>query len=378
MYKTNHDAHPLSRGAPLANTRCIALGAVISLLTLGMAVESSAQTQKQRAAGVAILGTSAVTGFVENMDRSLAFYEDAFGMEVPPLPESGERPYNPVNSQLFAMLDIPGAKERHQSARIPGTDVRLELMEVQNVDHRTIPLRLQDPGAMTLVFIVRNIATVLERAKQASANVVTPGGAPLTRADGGKSILIRDPDGRYIELRQVIAEFVAVGTPRTRTDVAGMGLSISVNDMARTLEIYRDLLRFLIESDGNLGADHYLRTLTGLSTAEFRRSVVRAPGASLWIEFVEYRGVDRKPLDMRIQDRGAARLQLRAVYVEPLVSAMRDAGLHIVSQGGFAVPIPPNFKSALVADPNGFFLMPFARWPCASEDCMPRLQSEPD
>ena len=31
----------------------------------------------------------AFTGFVENMDRSLAFYHDAFGMEVPALPASG-------------------------------------------------------------------------------------------------------------------------------------------------------------------------------------------------------------------------------------------------------------------------------------------------
>ena len=65
-----------------------------------------------------VLGTGAVTGFVEDMDRSLAFYHDAFGMEIPALPESGARPYNPSNAQLFAMFDIPGAKERHQFARL--------------------------------------------------------------------------------------------------------------------------------------------------------------------------------------------------------------------------------------------------------------------
>ncbi len=355
----------------MVNARYIALGAAISLLSLAMSVECSAQTEKQRAAGNAVLGTGAVTGFVENMDRSLAFYHDAFGMEVPPLPESGERPYNPTNAQLFAMFDIPGAKERHQSAHIPGTEVRLELMEVQNVDHRTIPLRLQDPGAMTLVLVVRDVATALQRAKQAKATVVTPGGEPVTRADDGKSILIRDPDGRYIELRgPPTVDSVPVEAPQT--DVTAMRLSISVNDMARTLEVYRDVLGFAVESDDNVGADKYLRALTGLPKAEFRRSVVQGPGAKLWIEFVEYRGVDRKPLDMRIQDRGAARLQLRADHIETLVSAMRDAGLHVVSQGGFAVPIPPNFMGALVADPNGFFLTPFA--PC--DACAPRLQRE--
>ena len=73
--------------------------------------------------------------------------------------------------------------------------------------------------------------------------------------------------------------------------------------------------------------------------------------------------------NMRIQDRGAARLQLRAQNVDAVVDAMKSAGLTVVSQGGTAVPIPPNLKGALVADPNNFFLTPFA--PC--DGCAARL-----
>ena len=55
------------------------------------------------------------------MDRSLAFYHGVFGMEVPPLPaKGGPRPYNDRNPRLFAFFDIPGAKERHQTARVAG------------------------------------------------------------------------------------------------------------------------------------------------------------------------------------------------------------------------------------------------------------------
>jgi hypothetical protein len=93
-----------------------------------------------------------------------------------------------------------------------------------------------------------------------------------------------------------------------------------------------------------------------------RRSRAQAPGSALWIEFVEFKEVDRKPLRMRIQDRGAARLQLRAQNVDAVVDAMKRAGLTVVSHGGTAVPIPPNLKGTLVADPNNFFLTPFA--PC--------------
>jgi hypothetical protein len=45
-----------------------------------------------------------------------------------------------------------------------------------------------------------------------------------------------------------------------------------------------------------------------------------------------------------------------------------------VSDGGGPVPIPPNFMGALVADPNNFFLTPFA--PC--DGCAPGLVSERD
>ena len=65
---------------------------------------------------------------------------------------------------------------------------------------------------------------------------------------------------------------------------------------------------------------------------------------------------------MKIQDRGAARLQLRAQNIGAVVDAARRAGLTIATQGGKATPIPPNFLGALVADPNNFFVSLFE--PC--------------
>src|SRR5262245_61102313 len=195
-----------------------ALLVALGTAPMGAWAQQSAAAQPSSGSG-AVIGTGAVTSFVENMDRSLAFYHEAFGMEVPALPESGARPYNPSNSQLFAMFDIAGAKERHQSARIPGGDVRVEIMEVQQVGGRTIPLRLQDPGALTLVFMVKNVGAALERAKSAKAAVVTPGGAAVKLADGSKSVLIKDIDGRFIELREP-------ATPvESAADITGMRLS---------------------------------------------------------------------------------------------------------------------------------------------------------
>jgi catechol 2,3-dioxygenase-like lactoylglutathione lyase family enzyme len=243
-------------------------------------------------------------------------------------------------------------------------------MEIQDVPHQTIPLRIQDPGTATLVLMVRDLDATLSRVKQANATVATPGGKPVALADGTRAILIRDIDRRFIELRQP-ASVPAEAGPAPTSDILDMRLLITVNDMDETKRVYRDVLGFTVEGETAFSADAPMRALTGLSTAQVRRSRVQAPGSTLWIEFVEFKGVDRTPLHMRIQDRGAARLQLRVQDAEMMASTMKTAGLKVISEGGVAVPIPPNFKGALVADPNNLFLTPFA--PC--DGCAPGIQA---
>jgi len=315
----------------------------------------------------AIIGTGVFTTFVEDMDRSLAFYHDVFGMEIPPLPASGVRPYNSPNPRLFMFFDIPGAKERHQSARLPGVGTAIEAMEIQNVDHKTIPLRTQDPGTATLILLVRDLDSTLAHAKQANVPIVTPGGKPVTFADGARAILIRDLDNRFIEIRQ------PASLPETAPsgNIVDVRFSVAVDDMDRTKQVYRDVLGFKVEGETSFVADKPIQALTGLSPAEVRRSRVQAQGSALWIEFVEFKGVERRPLRMRIQDRGAARLQLRTQNIDAMVKAVKSAGLTVVTQGGGAVPIPPDFKGALVADPNNFFVSLFE--PC--NGCAPRTPS---
>ena len=59
---------------------------------------------------------------------------------------------------------------------------------------------------------------------------------------------------------------------------------------------------------------------------------------------------------------------MRAQHIDALVARVKGAGLTVVTQGGDAVPIPTNFKGALVADPNNFFLALIE----ARDDCAPR------
>ena len=313
-----------------------------------------------------VVGTGVFTSFVENMDRSLAFYHDVFGMDVPPIPASGERPYNNPNPGLFKFFHIPGAKERHQSARVAKTRVAIEFMEIQNVEHKTVSLRVQDPGNAMPVLVVRDLDAVLSALKRANASMVTPGGVPVMQKDGGRAVLFRDVDGRIVEITEPAAS--ASNGPAT-ANIVDMRLMIAVNDLDRTLKVYRDVLGFAVKEATPFMNDAAMRGLTGLQNASVRRANVQAPGSVLTIEFVEFKGVDRRPLHLQIQDRGAARLQVRVQNIEALVDAVKSAGLTIDTEGGRTVPIPPNFNASLVADPNNFFFTMFE--PC--DGCAPRI-----
>ena len=350
-------------------TAALAAATVCGLLTLGTGVNGQGVAAKPGKG--AVVGTGSFTAFVENMDRSLGFYHDVFGMDVPAMPESGARPYNRPNPPLFAWFDIPGARERHQSARMPSLRTGLEFMEIQDVDHKTIPLRLQDPGTATAVLVVRDIDGMVGRLKQANVAIVTPGGTPVTFADGTRAIIVRDIDQRFVEIRQPAS--LPEAAPGGASPFIELRLSIAVNDMERTKQVYRDVLGFKVEGETGFAADTSTQALTGLAKAEVRRSRVQAQRSTLWIEFVEYKGVDRTPLRMRIQDRGAARLQLPSENLDALVSAVKSAGLTVVTQGGVAIPVPPNFKGALVADPNNFFVTLFE--PC--DGCAPNPAAAP-
>jgi predicted enzyme related to lactoylglutathione lyase len=316
------------------------------------------------AAGVAVrtqdkgvvLETGAFTVFVEDMDRTLAFYHDVFDMEVPPLPASGARPYNNPNPGLFAFFDIPGAKERHQPARVNGIRTSVEVMEIQQVANKTVPLRIQDPGNVTLVLMVRDVDATLARVTKAGFPVVTTGGKPVALDDGTRAVVVRDVDQRFIELRQP----PSVPASAPAHNIVEIRAMVTVADLPRTTQVYRDVFGMVVEGERTAFAkDKPTQLLSGLPKADARWARARARDSQFWIEFLEFKGVDRKPLTMKIQDRGATRVQFRTQGINALVDAARSAGLRIDTQGGKATPIPPGLLGALIADPNNLFVSLF-------------------
>src|SRR5207253_2431769 len=100
----------------------------------------------------------------------------------------------------------------------------------------------------------------------------------------------RDGDQRFVELRQPAAAPAGDGV------FSELRIAIAVNDMEKTKQVYRDVLGFKVEGETPFAADKGVQQLTGLAKAEVRRARVQAPGSNQWLEFVEYKGVDRTPL----------------------------------------------------------------------------------
>ena len=129
--------------------------------------------------------------------------------------------------------------------------------------------------------------------------------------------------------------------------------------MDRTTHFYRDVLGFTVEGETAFTADAGIRGLTGLSKADVRRSRAQAPGSTLWIEFV---GIQRcRSHAAAPADSGSRRRAASVARAEHRCDGERDEKRRNDRRlaGGGAVPIPPNFMGALVADPNNFFLTPF-------------------
>jgi catechol 2,3-dioxygenase-like lactoylglutathione lyase family enzyme len=185
-------------------------------------------------------------------------------------------------------------------------------------------------------------------------------------------VIVRDVDHRFVELRQP----PSIPATAPAHNVVDVGVMLTVADLSRTTQVYRDVFGFTVEGERRrFTPDRPTRLLSGLANAQARWARARARDSQLWLEFVEFKGVDRAPLKTKIQDRGAARLQLRAQNINALVDAAKSAGLTIATQGGKATPIPPNFLGALVADPNNFFVTLFE--PC--DGCAPvRPRAQPE
>ena len=101
--------------------------------------------------------------------------------------------------------------------RAANTPFGLELSEFFDVPRSERQANAWDPGASKLVFTVRDLDAVMGRMKARRTPVVTIGGAALNTPTG-RAMLVRDPDGYLVEVRQASSAAVAEAKASGRCD----------------------------------------------------------------------------------------------------------------------------------------------------------------
>jgi catechol 2,3-dioxygenase-like lactoylglutathione lyase family enzyme len=341
----------------------------VAAFVLSFALASSARSGQAPVSPTttapAVIGSGSFSPIVANLQKTLAFYA-LLGFEVPEGTTDKPQPFS-VNPRLHSMLGTNGANERHVNARIPG-GFALEPIEFAGIDQRPARPRIQDPGAITLVVYARDVDALLAKATQAGIPVLTPGGKPVALA-GRRAVLVADPDGRPVELRQVdpLPETTAAAT----SNVVGARLSMTVANTDRTMQLYRDRFGFRFEGKPRFTADADLQALAGLKGGEVRHSVMVAPGERMTFELLEFKGLESTPLRSRIQDPGSARIQLRVRQIHKVLGMVSAMGSRAITTGDKPVPVPPNFLGVIVPDTDNLYLTLIEQ----CESCAPRGES---
>ena len=295
---------------------------------------------------------------VADLDKAVAFYRDGIGFEV-----QGEAANADANPQLRAMFGLPNARLRWQIGRAPPTPGGVEIVEISRGGGKPVARAMQDPGAVMLMVVVRDINATLARLKQVGAPVVTTGGAPVTVGGGLQGVLavvVKDPAGHFVELVQ--PGMLPPGPPGAAANVVGVRVRHTVANLERSLELYRDALglRGGPQLPPYVGDPTVLDLLGLPHDVQYRFTMLTVPTSGLGMELIEFKDAHRRAEPARLADPGSTRIQLRVANIDAAVAAVTKAGGTFVSTGGKPLDLPAGnatLKVGIVRDPDDFFLV---------------------
>jgi predicted enzyme related to lactoylglutathione lyase len=306
---------------------------------------------------------------VANLDKSLEFYHDVLGMDLQRAPgtQAGAASARPFIStpEILNLYNAAGGQYRVGTALVPESPMRAELVEFKDVDRKAVQPRIQDPGASIYILTVRDLTPVMARVKHSGATVITTGGEPVMLADRSHAVLLRDPDGFFVELVQRDPAPAAAPADSNFIDVS---FAFVVSDTGRMTRVFKDALGFQPQTGAFL-KDKAQWKLLGIQSAQIRQSTALIPGSSIPVGFLEFKGIDRKPVQGRQQDPGAAVLRLVVRNADSAVKDLDAVGVKVASAGGQVVSVPGgsvHARAAIVHAPDNLFIQVFQPAPPAA------------
>jgi catechol 2,3-dioxygenase-like lactoylglutathione lyase family enzyme len=276
-----------------------------------------------------VVGVGTFIHVVADLDKTVRFYGDRLGLELNGAP--GPRAFS-ANAVVENLYDARGSRSRVAVLKIPGSPLGVEFVEFKDANQKPFRPRIQDPGASLLTLPVRDIDSAMTRLKEDATPVVSGPGAKRTA-------VVKDPDGFYIRL-------VESGS--------NAKLSLTVDNMDRTLHVFRDLLGFHPQVGKTFAKDKARLIALGLHHASYRSGAAKVPGTEFEVEFIEFKGVGRQKVTAGIHDPGAGVLRLVVRNLDTLLQTLKTADVPVVTAGGEPVNIG-NRHFVILRDPDSFF-----------------------
>jgi catechol 2,3-dioxygenase-like lactoylglutathione lyase family enzyme len=318
---------------------------------IAVAVVAVAQTESPDQTQPRIRSLSHAIHAVEDLDTTLAFYREVFGLKGTP----NDFP-NPAVPQL---TDAPGVTLRLSMMPLPGA-MRFELTHFKGLERKPGRAAYTDPGAASIVLYVQDLDAALANAKKANAPIVTTGGAPVeiaTAKGKARSILIRDPDGFFV---QIVQEAPAPGAPQG--NVHRVSLAYTMESAETTERFYNGMMGLELSGSSAFSRDPAMLKLVGAPEGtEFRKLTGLLPGPPAYVEFTEFRGVARTKFHLRVRDPGAPAMAIQVNNLNGMVDRMRAAGVPLISANGQIVDFGGGTHNIFVEDPNGMNIELFER-----------------
>jgi catechol 2,3-dioxygenase-like lactoylglutathione lyase family enzyme len=288
---------------------------------------------------------------VDDLDITLAFYRNVFGLNG--------NPSDFPNPAVPLLTNAPGVTLRLSMLALPG-GMRFELTHFKGLERKPAQAKYTDPGAASIVFYVRDIDGALANAKKANAAIVTTGGAPVeiaTATGQARSVMLRDPDGFFIQLIQAPPR---AGAPEG--NVHRVSLAYTMENADSTRAFYTGKLGIELAGASAYSNDPAMLQLVGAPAGtEFRKLSGAIPGPPASVEFTEFRGVPRTKFHLRVRDPGAPAMAIQVNDLTATISQMKAAGTNIISAKGEIVDFGGGTHTIFVEDPNGMNLEIFER-----------------
>src|SRR5687768_17333815 len=187
-----------------SSTKVCAAVAFAAAIAIGGLLSAQSASSPSAPPPYAVTGACHVSPIVDDLDRSARFYHDLLGLDLVPTPSAATLPWDEDPGHLH-LHGMPEARLRFIGARMPGIRCGVELVEMRGIDRTLVRRRIQDPGAVTLILLVRDLDAAFAKLKAAGVPVVSTGGAPVSMSTTGRTraVIVQDPDGHFVELAQL-------------------------------------------------------------------------------------------------------------------------------------------------------------------------------